>query len=175
MHRIAEAPETLYATSLTDSEYRTLMRYRDRMLWNRNHPDEPALLIGDPQPFASRGRQSFRQQQAGIQMAKENMRRFIKAGVKFFMATDTGAFLNFQQQNPDVLEMRSMVELGMTPMEAILSATRNGAEALGILDDVGTLEEGKLADVIVVPGNPLLDINVMKRVYVTIKGGVRYK
>ena len=167
--------ETLYSTSLTDVEYRTLVRYRDRMLWNKNHPDEPALLIGDPQPFASRGRQTYRQQQAGIQIAKENMRRFIKAGVKFFMATDTGAFLNFQQQNPDILELRSMVELGMTPMDAILSATRNGAEALGILDEVGTLEEGKLADIIVVPGNPLLDMNVMKRVYVTIKGGVRYK
>ena len=145
------------------------------MLWNKNHPDQPALLIGDPQPFASRGRRTFREQQAGMQIAKENMRRFIKAGVKFFMATDTGAFLNFQQNDPDVHEMRTMVELGMTPMEAILSATRNGAEALGILDEVGTLEEGKLADVIVVPGNPLLDMNVMKRVYVTIKGGVRYK
>ncbi len=167
--------ETLYSTSLTDDEYRTLVRYRDRMIWNRNHPDEPALLIGDPQPFANRGRRTFRQQQEGMQMAKENMRRFIKAGVKFFMATDTGAFLNFQQQNPDVLEMRSMVELGMTPMQAILSATRNGAEALGVLDEVGTVEVGKLADVIVVPGNPLLDMNVMKRVYVTIKGGVRYK
>ncbi len=167
--------ETLYSTSLTAVEYRTLIRYRDRMLWNKNHPDEPMLLIGDPQPFATRGRRTFNEQQEGMRIAKENMRRFIKAGVKFFMATDTGAFLNFQQDNPDVNEMRSMVELGMTPMQAILSATRNGAEALGVLDEVGTLEEGKLADVIVVPGNPLLDMNIMKRVYVTIKSGVRYK
>ena len=72
-------------------------------------------------------------------------------------------------------ELQLPICLGMTPMDAIPSATRNGAEALGNLDEVGTIEEGKLADVIVVPWNPLLDMNVMKRVYVTIKGGVRYK
>ena len=60
-------------------------------------------------------------------------------------------------------------------MQAILASTRNGAESLGILDEVGTIEKGKLADVIIVPGSPLADMTVMKRVYVVIKGGVRYK
>jgi imidazolonepropionase-like amidohydrolase len=167
--------ETLYSSSLTPEEYRVLMRYRDRMLWNLRHPAEPGLQIGDPQPFAASGALSFNEQQKQRQTARENMRRFIKAGVKFFMATDSEAFLNFQQEDPDANEMRYMVELGMTPMEAILAATRNGAEALGILDQVGTLEAGKLADVIIVPGNPLADLEVMKRVFVTNKGGVRYK
>jgi imidazolonepropionase-like amidohydrolase len=167
--------ETLYSSSLTPEEYRLLMRYRDRMLWNQRHPGEPGLQIGDPQPFAASGALSFNQQQKQRQTARENMRRFIKAGVKFFMATDSEAFLNFQQEDPDANEIRYMVELGMTPMAAILAATRNGAEALGILDQVGTLEAGKLADVIIVPGNPLADLEVLKRVFVTIKGGVRYK
>lgn len=167
--------ETLYSMSLTPTEYRQLLLYRDRMLWNLRHPDRPALQIGDPQPFASAGQQTFNQIQEGRRLARENMRRFIRHGVKFFMATDSEAFLNFQQENPDANEMRYMVELGMTPMDAILAATRNGAEALGVLDELGTLEVGKLADVIVVAGNPLLDMNAMKRVYVTIKGGVRYK
>jgi imidazolonepropionase-like amidohydrolase len=167
--------EVLYSTSLSPEEYRILMRYRDRMLWNLKNADSPGLLIGDPQPFAAKGALSFNEQQKQRQTARENMRRFIKAGVKFFMATDSEAFLNFQQENPDANEIRYMVELGMTPMDAILAATRNGAEALGILDQVGTLEKGKLADVIIVPGNPLLDLKVMERIFVTIKGGVRYK
>jgi hypothetical protein len=115
--------EALYSMPLEPEEYRVLMRYRDRMLWNMKHPDEPMLLIGDPQPFADRNSQTYRQQQEGRKIARENMRRFIKAGVNFFMATDTEAFLNFQQENPDANEMRYMVELGMTPMQAILAAT----------------------------------------------------
>lgn len=56
-----------------------------------------------------------------------------------------------------------------------MAATRNGAEMLGMEDELGTIEEGKLADVIVVAGNPLADIEALKRVYAVIKGGVRYK
>ncbi len=63
----------------------------------------------------------------------------------------------------------------MAPMDAIIAATRNGAEALGLEDQLGTIEEGKLADVIVVAGNPLADLSALKRVNVVIKGGVRHK
>ena len=63
----------------------------------------------------------------------------------------------------------------MSPMQVIEASTRNGAEALGLLDELGTVEAGKLADVIVVSGNPLHDIGAMKRVYAGVKGGVRYK
>jgi imidazolonepropionase-like amidohydrolase len=65
--------------------------------------------------------------------------------------------------------------MGMDPMRAIEAGTRNGAEALGMLKDLGTLEKGKLADVIVVAGNPLRDMAAMKRVAYVIKGGIRYK
>jgi len=68
-----------------------------------------------------------------------------------------------------------MVEEGMTPMAAVVAATRNGAEALGLERELGTLEEGKLADVIVLSSNPLADLNALKRVYAVVKGGVRYK
>jgi imidazolonepropionase-like amidohydrolase len=68
-----------------------------------------------------------------------------------------------------------MAEMGMDPLSAIQAGTRNGAEALGLLRDLGTIETGKLADVIVVAGNPLRDMAAMKRVAYVIKGGVRYK
>ena len=73
-------------------------------------------------------------------------------------------------------EMGHMVEIGMTPMQAIQAATRNGAEGLGLLDELGTIEKGKIADIIVVAGDPLSDVeSAMRRVYAVIKGGVRYK
>ena len=88
---------------------------------------------------------------------------------------DTGAFLGFQQEDPNAQELMYMVEMGMDPMKVIQAGTRNGAEALGLLKDLGTIETGKLADVIVVAGNPLQNMAAMKRVAYVIKGGVRYK
>lgn len=185
--------ETLYTMSMDPREHRILMQYRDRMLQNLKGPDEPGLPIYDaarPPDFpdvqgghgtvaanmTTTGRgPSFADQQRQLRTSKENMRRFIKAGAKFSMGTDTGSFLNFQQEDPNANEMMYMVEMGMTPMQAIEASTRNGAEALGLLEELGTIERGKLADMIVVAGNPLRDMADMKRVYAVIKGGVRYK
>ena len=72
--------------------------------------------------------------------------------------------------------MMHMVEMGMTPMDAIQASTRNGAEALGLQKELGTIEKGKLADIIVVAGNPLQHMEAaMNRVHSVVKGGVRYK
>jgi imidazolonepropionase-like amidohydrolase len=185
--------ETTYAMSLDPREYRILMQYRDRLLaglrnpnepgppvYDRAHPpDYPELTLAAPSEQGSmtatgRG-PTFAAQQKAMAISKENMRRFIRMGAKFSMGTDTGAFLNFQQEDPNANEMTYFVELGMDPMRAIEASTRNGAEALGMLKDLGTIEKGKLADVIVVAGNPLQNMAAMKRVAYVIKGGVRYK
>jgi imidazolonepropionase-like amidohydrolase len=110
-----------------------------------------------------------------MRASPENMKRFIKAGGTFSMGTDTGAFFGFQQEDPNANEMMYFVEAGMPPMVGIQAGTRNGAEALGLLNDLGTIERGKLADVIVVAGNPLQNMAASKRVAYVIKGGVRYK
>ncbi len=185
--------ETLYTMSFDPREHRILMEYRDRMLANTRKSDEPGLAIYDPSrppdvpdlklPATTPGDNittsgrgpSLAAQLRRMLVSKENMRRFIKAGAKFSMGTDTGSFLNFQQEDPNANEMMYMVEMGMTPMQAIEASTRNGADALGLLKELGTLEKGKLADIIVVAGNPLQDMAAMKRVYAVIKGGVRYK
>ena len=162
--------ETVYSMTVEPKEHRLLMQYRDKMLANLRTPDQPGLAI-----YGGGRGQSFNEIQEAMRISRENMRRFIKGGVKFWMGTDTPTFLNYQQEDPNAHEMRYMVEMGMTPMQAIEASTRNGAEALGVLDQLGTIEEGKLADVIVVAGNPLDDMKAMKRVYAIIKGGVRYK
>lgn len=179
----AEDPNRFNATDFvmgsTPADYRTLMNYRDRMLYNLRNPDQPGVPIfvkrnadGDevPQPSLS-----FNEQLKRREMTRENMRRFIKGGVKFFMGTDSTSALNFLQDEPNALEMQYMVELGMTPMESIIASTRNGAEALGKEASLGTIEIGKIADVIVVNGDPLADMRAMKNVAVVIKDGIRYK
>ena len=178
--------EALYAMSMEPSQYRILMNYRDKMLQNLKHPDQPGLPVYDPnnpsdfpdvhlQATSERRAPSFAQQQKAMEISKENMRRFIKAGAKFSTGTDTNSFMNFMQEDPMVNEMISMVELGMTPLAAIVASTKNGAEALGLQKDLGTVEKGKFADVIVVAGNPLQNMAAMKRVAYVVKGGVRYK
>lgn len=163
-----------YVMSLEPSEYRLLMRYRDKMLWNQRHPDQPGFGIY-PEDSARRGR-SYNEQIKAIGVSKENMRRFIKAGVKFWMGTDTGAFMGWRQENPQAREMATMVELGMTPMQVIQSATKNGADGLRREKDLGTIEKGKIADVIVVAGNPLQDMyGAMSNVYAVVQNGIRYK
>jgi imidazolonepropionase-like amidohydrolase len=155
------------------------------MIANMKRPDDPARPPYDPGNPAdvpdlhlqgsARQAASFNQQQKAMQISKENMRRFIMAGAKFSTGTDTNSFLNFQQEDPMANEMMSMVEMGMPPVDVIVASTKNGAQALGLLKDLGTIEKGKLADVIVVAGNPLEHMAAMKRVAYVVKGGVRYK
>jgi imidazolonepropionase-like amidohydrolase len=163
--------ETVYIMSVQPKDYRILMRYRDKMVYNKRHPDEPEMVIHGE----GRLEMSYKERQERRETSRENMRRFIRAGAKFSMGTDTPAFMNLQQEDPNANEMRYMVEMGMTPMQVIQASTRNGAEILGLKDKLGTIEAGKWADVIVVAGNPLDDIRAMKRVAVVIKGGVRFK
>ena len=69
-----------------------------------------------------------------------------------------------------------MVEiLGVTPMEAIQIGTKNGAELLGIDQELGTIESGKIADLVAVPGNPLKDINLLAHPDFVMKGGAVVK
>jgi imidazolonepropionase-like amidohydrolase len=68
-----------------------------------------------------------------------------------------------------------MVKFGMTPAQAIRAATVTAAELLGMQDSLGTMEAGKLADIVAVPGDPLADVTVMERVDFVMKGGVVYR
>ena len=94
-----------------------------------------------------------------------------KSGVKIAFGTDAGVF----PHGKNWLEFVYMTEVGMPVMEAIQSATVNGADLLGISDMLGSIEAGKLADIIAVEGNPLVDVTSMGKVKFVMKDGVVYK
>jgi imidazolonepropionase-like amidohydrolase len=92
-----------------------------------------------------------------LQRAKQNLKRLADGGVRFGFGTDTGPPLRFTGYF-EYLEMQLMVEAGLTPIEVITAATRNSAEFLGVSKDLGTLEAGKWADLVVLGKSPLADI-----------------
>ncbi|HMU46418.1 MAG TPA: amidohydrolase family protein [Chitinophagaceae bacterium] len=94
-----------------------------------------------------------------------------KAGVKIAFGTDAGVF----QHGRNWLEFVYMIDAGMTPMDAIKSATINAADLLGEKDRLGSIEAGKLADIIAVDGDPLRDSQVFGKVVFVMKDGVVYK
>jgi len=101
------------------------------------------------------------QVERAIEAHAASVRRAHRAGLAVAMGTDAGASLFPHGQS--ALELGSYVRLGFSPMEALLSATRRAAELLGLGEQLGTLERGKLADLIVVGGDPLTDIGVLAR------------
>lgn len=103
--------------------------------------------------------------------AFKNAARAFKSGVKVALGTDAGVFPHGQNGREIALE----VQLGMTPMQAIQSATVNAAELLGLSNKIGTIEPGKFADIVAVDGDPGKDPAVFERVEFVMKGGVVYK
>jgi imidazolonepropionase-like amidohydrolase len=131
----------------------------------------PTLFVGE---YVAQGRAA-----AGapvwVQMVKINeatFRRALQSGVKIAFGTDAGGF--DWNINPAV-QFPTMVKYGMSSAQALRSATTVAAELLDMQKDVGTVEAGKFADIVAVPGNPLADISVLQKVEFVMKGGVVYK
>ena len=119
---------------------------------------------------------------------RTNAKKLIEAGCIVTVGTDNtlfgrgGVAADFLREEPENMEhqlpglgtifaIEGLVELGMTPSEAITAATKNGAMASKALDEYGTLEAGKAADVLVLDADPLADIANIRRLSLVIKGG----
>ena len=97
------------------------------------------------------------------------LRKAVEAGVKIAAGTDCGTPWNPVSRLVD--ELKYYIEAGMTHMQALVSATSTGAELLGIDKITGSLEKGKMADLVLIDGNPLKDIHALAAVERTYRGG----
>jgi imidazolonepropionase-like amidohydrolase len=109
-----------------------------------------------------------------MRFRERGLKQFIEANAVMGMGTDSGTPMNF---HTEALwrEAKAHVDMGMEPLRVISALTRVGARLLGRTRDLGTIEPGKLADIIVLKGNPLYDIVALSNVEVVVKGGVVYK
>ena len=100
----------------------------------------------------------------------ESVRRALSAGVKIVAGTDAGG----HGHPSNALEIECLVKAGLTPLQALHSATGLAAECIGREREIGAVEKGKLADLIVVDGDPLSDVTMLQhpeRIALVLKGG----
>ena len=106
-----------------------------------------------------------------LRYAKGNVRRALEAGIPVLAGTDTGVtgvLLGIASQ----MELVLLVDAGLTTAEALAAATINPARAIGRGNEQGTVERGKLADLLVLDADPLADIHNIAKVHLVIKGGI---
>ena len=100
-----------------------------------------------------------------------NLKRVADAGIPIAMGTDAGNPLTLH--GPSVYaEMEAMQAAGMTPMQVLVASTRGGATAMGLGKEIGTVEKGKSADLLVVGGDPTTDVANLRKVRYVVRGGV---
>ncbi len=115
----------------------------------------------------------LRKQRECVDAMPKSFMMAYQAGVKIATGPDYfGAPMRAHGDNAD--EPITMVKYGMKTMDAIVAATKTGAECIGIQDKVGAIEKGKIADIIGVDGNPLTDITALKRIAFVMKEGSTY-
>ncbi len=124
---------------------------------------ENATKIGLPEMYAGKMR-------SVVAIARANVKKAFDAGVKVAFGTDAAVY----PHGLNAHEFAVYVKLGMTPLQAIQTATVNAADLLGWSDRIGSLEEGKYADIIAVNGDPTKDVTLLQNPVFVMKGGVVY-
>jgi imidazolonepropionase-like amidohydrolase len=114
---------------------------------------------------------NLRKDREVAQIQRDNFRKAHKAGVRMIFSSDAGVMPHGSAGG----QFATMVQYGMTPMEAIQAATRNGAMALGREKDVGAIAVGRFADIIAVDGDPLSNVAELAGVDAVVKGGKRIR
>jgi imidazolonepropionase-like amidohydrolase len=104
-------------------------------------------------------------------VVEASFKKALKGGINIAFGTDSGV----SKHGTNAREFELMVKYGMSTAEAIKSATVNAAELLEMYDKIGSIENGKFADIIAVDGDPLTDITILQNVQFVMKAGVVYK
>ena len=118
--------------------------------------------------------QALRKTHEVLEAHTTSIRAAYEAGVKIAMGTDAAV----GKHGTNAEELEYLTQIGMSPLEAIVASTKTAADCIHDADNVGTLERGKLADLLVVEGNPLDDITILQdraRLRVIMLGGKPYK
>jgi imidazolonepropionase-like amidohydrolase len=155
--------------SMMDDEGLRLLLESDRTFY------VPTLYVGVivPRDGASLGipEEQIRRSTEMMRYRNATFRRAVDAGLTIGFGTDAGVF----EHGHNAREFQVRVENGERPMDAITAATSVNARILGREEDIGSLEVGKYADVVAVPGSPLDDVTAMERVFWVMKGGEVYR
>ncbi|HVO62530.1 MAG TPA: amidohydrolase family protein, partial [Terriglobales bacterium] len=138
--------------------------YFDMDIYNDDYLLGKAIEFGLPQ-------ENIDKEKMVGQRQRETFQKAVKAGVKMAFGTDAGVY----PHGDNAKQFATMVKFGMTPAQAIRTATQNSADLLGRSNDVGTIEVGKYADIIAVQGDPLQDVTLLQNVGFVMKGGRVYK
>jgi imidazolonepropionase-like amidohydrolase len=152
-----------------DDEVIAEMKRRGTFLVPTLHAPRGVLKRAEAKP-GSVLPQSLRKTHEVIAVHTESIRAAHEAGVRIAMGTDAGV----GEHGTNAEELEYLVQIGMSPMEAIVASTRTAAECVHMADAVGTLEPGKWADLLIVAGDPLADIRVLQdrdRLVMVVQGG----
>jgi imidazolonepropionase-like amidohydrolase len=154
--------DTLEHGVFLDEEAVLLMKERGTFLVPTvsaaNTLSEAGELHGYPPHIAQRAK-------VALKAAYQSVRLAVDAGIKIGAGSDPGA------GDTLVKECRILEDIGLSPMDVLVSATRRGAEIVGASDWLGTIEPGKVADLVVLAGNPLQDLGALETVRCVIQGG----
>jgi imidazolonepropionase-like amidohydrolase len=134
------------------------------------------MIFGTRQPRPDELEEQEKWIKPSVAGNRDRLQRARKLGVPIAAGSDM--YLTMPHKNrgqASLLTLEAYADEGMPPMEIIRAATINAAELLGWKDRIGTLEAGKLADIIAVPGNPLKDVTSLERAKFVMKGGVVIK
>lgn len=160
--------DSIEHASLADDEDIRLAKehgtYFDMDIYNDDFLLTKAIEFGLPQ-------ENINKEKMVGQLQRETFQKAVKAGVKMAFGTDAGVY----PFGDNAKQLATMVRFGMTPAQAIRTATFNSADLLGRSKDIGTVEAGKFADIIAVDGDPLQDVTKLQNVGFVMKGGVIYK
>jgi imidazolonepropionase-like amidohydrolase len=130
------------------------------------------MSFGAREPSDSERAEREKEYAPFVKQEQERLKRALKLGVPIAAGSDMYLSIPHMTRGQASLQVyEAYAEAGMTPMEIIHVATRNAAELLGMQDQIGTLEGGRLADIICVPGDPLEDVRALEHVKFVMKGG----
>lgn len=165
---IRAGTDTIEHASLADAEAFALAKSHGTYFSMDIYNDDYILSEGERNGVF---KESLEKERAIGRLQRESFKAAFKAGVKMIYGTDAGVY----PHGDNAKQFAKMVEWGMTPMQAIQSATVTAAEALGRTNDVGAIAVGRYGDLVGVAGDPLQDVTRLETVAFVMKGGAVVK